>query len=326
VGCGSQIKNRVESNKFPRTFDFEWQVIRYGSGVANPAENYEQSDEGGSHSTLEDETNPHIPCPILEFRLMNRMHNIHGGEIIDATVVLVASIDAKQACPTLKGKGATTRRRRGGKKGKKGRARHVRRDPRSEIAPSGSSFSIAERFSSVGSSESIPILKADAARQTQELEEDPSGYIVPKKILCKLECESQEHPFFKRVWVLRHKLDEQSPLLRSHARMMVKHNNGYWPMELNTAEGVRAAFHFDQLLVSLSGTSNADANSVYAQHIYDIVDTNVGYRFVNMLYRDPNDDALKVDPTLLSDVMEQAGGGGEEFNSPVRRSQDMFVL
>lgn len=257
---------------------------------------------------------------------MNRMHNIHGGEIIDATVVLVASIDATQACPTLKG--AMARRRRGGKKGKK-RRRHVRRDPRREnSARGGSSFGIPERFGSVESAETLPILKADAARQTQELEEDPSGHLVSKKILCKLECESQEHPFFKRVWVLRHKLDHQSPLLRTHARMMVKHNNGYWPMELNTAEGVRAAFHFDQLLVSLSGTSNADANSVYAQHIYDLVDTNVGYRFVNMLYRDPSDNALKVDPTLLSDVMEQAGGGGEEFNSPARREkfQDMFVL
>lgn len=266
---------------------------------------------------------------------MNRMHNIHGGEIIDSTVVIVASIDASQACPTLKG--ATTRRRRGGKKGKKRRARQssarrlLRQDSpeRSGGAPSFPSGTETQQTrTSIDTTESLPILLSDAARQTVEVEEDPSGHLVQKKILCKLECESQEHPFFKRVWVLRHKLDEHSPLLKSYARQMVKQNAGFWPVELNTAAGVRSAFQFDQLLVSLSGTSNADANSVYAQHIYDYVDVILGYTFVNMLYRDSVDGALRVDPSLLSDVMEQAGGGGEDFQapSPSEKSQDMFVL
>jgi len=282
--------------------------------------------DGGSHSTLEDDLEK-IPCPLLEFRVVNRMHNVHGGEIIDATMNLVASIDARQATsPTVKGN--TTRRRRGGKKGKKSRSRHVRRAPQPQQDRSEDQQLAWDRFSTVGSTESLPILKAEAARTSQELEEDPQGHLVPKRILCKLECESQEHPYFRRVWMLRHKLDDNSPLLRAHARMMVKLNNGYWPAELNTAEGVRAAFHFDQLLVSFTGTSNADANSVYAQHIFDFDDVAIGYRFVNMLYRDENDGSLKVDTSLLSDVMEQVGGGGEEFTAPIERDKlkDMFVL
>jgi len=289
--------------------------------------------DGGSHSTTTDDDLDQIPCPILEFRVANRMHNVHGGEIIDSTVVVVASINASQACPTLRP--TSSRRRRGGKKGKKGgRSRQTtsrqmsRNNSNRDMPPPLSPGSNLTRLSSTGSNGSVPELMADALRPTQELQEDPSGHLVPKKILTKLECESQEHPFFKRVWMIRHKLDVNSPLLKAHARSMLKLNNGFWPPELNTAEGVRAAFEFDQLLVSLSGTSNADANSVYAQHIYDYVDVSVGYRFVNMLYRDPVDDSLRVDLSLISDVMEQGGGGGEDLTTLIRREkiQDMFVL
>ena len=316
-----------------------FQVIRYGSGVAVEDDHNNDSSDGGSCSTAEGLDR--IPCPMLEFRVTNRMHNVHGGEIIDSSVVVVASINASQACPTLKAS-LSHRRRRGGKKGKKGgRARrsvassHARRSSGSvpDVPPPPlSPESNMQRLTTNSSTDSLPELPlvslGDSLRPTQELEEDPSGHLVPKKILSKLECESQEHPFFKRVWMIRHRLDEFSPLLKSHARRMVKQNNGFWPLELNTAKGVRAAFEFEQLLVSLTGTSNADANSVYKQHIYDYADVCVGYRFVNMLYRDPTDGALMVDASLISDVMEQAGGGGEDFSSLAQREkfQDMFVL
>ena len=42
----------------------------------------------------------------------------------------------------------------------------------------------------------------------------------------------------------------------------------------------------------------------------DFVDLNVGYKFVNILYRDSNGD-LGVDLDLINDVREQDGGGGE---------------
>ena len=95
---------------------------------------------------------------------------------------------------------------------------------------------------------------------------------------------------------------------------MVKNNNGHWPAQLNNADSVRASVKFDQILVSITGTSNADANSVYAQKVYEYVDINVGYRFVNLLYRDPVDESLRADIRLINDVVEQAGGGGEPFD------------
>jgi hypothetical protein len=108
---------------------------------------------------------------------------------------------------------------------------------------------------------------------------------------------------------------------------MVKDNGGFWPKELNSHEGVRAAIHFDKVLVSMSGTSNADANSVYAQKVYDFIDVNVGYRFVNPLYRDVDDGSLRVDTSLINDVTEQAGGGGEPFtNDDTQHQHDMMIL
>jgi hypothetical protein len=62
--------------------------------------------------------------------------------------------------------------------------------------------------------------------------------------------------------------------------------------------------------VSLNGVSNVSASDVYAQKIYDFVDINVGYQFVNILYKD-TDGTLKVDTDLINDVREQEGGGGE---------------
>lgn len=42
----------------------------------------------------------------------------------------------------------------------------------------------------------------------------------------------------------------------------------------------------------------------------DWVDVNIGFQFVNILYRE-GDGSLGVDIDLLNDVREQDGGGGE---------------
>ncbi len=32
-----------------------------------------------------------VPCPVLEFRIANRLHSVEGGEIMDAVIQVVAS-------------------------------------------------------------------------------------------------------------------------------------------------------------------------------------------------------------------------------------------
>ena len=140
--------------------------------------------------------------------------------------------------------------------------------------------------------------------------EDPSSQLVSKHIFAKMMIQAGEHPFFKRVWLARHVLDDTSPLLTPRTRRLIRKCDGYWPEHLNNYEGVRQSLKFNQILVSLNGVSNVSASDVYAQKIYDFIDVNIGYQFVNLLYRGDTDQ-LKVDVDLINDVREQTGGGGE---------------
>ena len=380
-------------------------VIRYGTALMVDDDEDDDDDDNGGSAGLKDPTTTRIPCPVLEFRVFNSLDSLPGGEIIDATLNMVASIDASQADSTLRNHNA--RRKRGKKKRgpkqksgahlpsfpppsrndrlisdlsdhsspsdpdrkihqslpEQGPASALTRQPFSQQQkyPSNGPFQPTQsirlqsgtiqpgqlqpgqrnhsrhggRFGSAhhghggrwhrnrkrelsqdSGSMLFDNLRQVSMRNTnlQAFEEDPSGKLVSKKILSKLDLETPDHPFFRRVWLVRHILDSTSLLLKPHVRQMVERNKGFWPRELNNYESIRASIEFDQILVSLSGTSNADANSVYAQHVYSMVDLNVGYRFVNALYRDPRDGRLLVDQTLINDVMEQAGGGGEPLH------------
>jgi hypothetical protein len=133
------------------------------------------------------------------------------------------------------------------------------------------------------------------------------------RIFCKLALDTEEHPFFRRVWFGRHRLDENSPLLTQYARNRVKQCGGYWPPDMNNYKSIKKSLHFRHILVCISGTSNANATSGYAQKVYDLVDVNVGYRFVPMNYHAP-DGEIKTDRYLLNAVYEQRGSGSEPFN------------
>lgn len=86
-------------------------------------------------------------------------------------------------------------------------------------------------------------------------------------MLYQMMIEAAEHPFFKRVWLARHVLDEYSPILTPKVRKMIRKNGGSWPEKLNSYNGVRESLQFNQILVSLNGVSNISASDVYAQKI-----------------------------------------------------------
>ena len=290
-------------------------VIRYGTGVVTEEgddddDEAKSSDEDGEFGDLENKgagtVKPrNLPCPILEFRVINRLHGVIGGEIIDASMNMVACVDEKQA-PASTGRPLGSRRR-----GKKGKKRGPRRGVHHHREGSVSSISEHASHRLMKAKETVrelfrePSMPSEVKRDSQ---------ILGSKVYAKLDIESPEHPFFKRVWFARHVLDHTSPLLLPPARELVKRNGGHWPEELNSAMAVRKVVKFDQILVSLSGTSNVDANSVYAQKAYDHVDLCIGYRFCDILFREA-DGSLGVDSSLLNDVTEQAGGGGEPLDN-----------
>ena len=271
-------------------------AIRYGSGV--------ESHLDGDDDEYTDAGKRKIPCPVLEFRIVNRLFDDQGGEIIDATLNVVASIDADDAdcSPTFD------------KSDHGSSIASTRLD--SDMQGSLHSYDATQDHSSRTnelSTSSIrfvdKLLRKSHQVQSQVIDEDPVSRIVNKRIFSKMTMEASDHPFFKRVWLARHVLDESSPLLTNRTRRAIKKCGGFWPENLNNYKGVQESLAFNQILVSLNGVSNVSASDVYAQKIYDHVDVNVGYEFVNLLYRDG--DMLKVDTDLINDVKEQNGGGGE---------------
>jgi hypothetical protein len=122
--------------------------------------------------------------------------------------------------------------------------------------------------------------------------------------------ESTDHPYFQRVWLARHILDEHSPLLTPRVRRLIKRNHGNWPEELDSFEGVRNSLKFNQIIVSFQGVCNVTATTCYSQKIYDHNDINVGYQFADMLMSGDDGEVL-VDIDKLNHVREQNGGGGE---------------
>jgi hypothetical protein len=293
--------------------------VRYGFGVKDDDDVHGMSRRKDTEDMQDQEGTVKLPCPILEFRLVNRMHNIPGGEIVDSRVNVVASIDAtnlNRIVSSYHSTGrnlATNRRKRGGQ-----RIRQMSAPGgRPPFFPGLSERPAARTQFSVSSSK-IDVLFASAENDVED---------IPRTVLTKIPCESLDHPFFKRAFTIRHKLDQHSPLLKMSSRLLVVQNDGYWPLELNNAAAVRDAIQFDQLIIRLTGVSNADASTVFSHTVYDLQDLRVGYQFTNMLYRCPRDASLQADIGRLNDIFEQDGGGGEVISQPnAHKVRDMSVL
>lgn len=272
-------------------------VIRYGTGISESTAFSDDNDRE------EEDERKKIPCPVLEFRIANRLFNEIGGEIMDSTLNVVANVDANDADPTLHS--AFEREHR--------TVSDTSSDTMSDATSNHESFfsSGSENHSYLESFHRFFDPLVSIRRQDHRtLDEDPSSRLISKQLFSKMMVEASDHPFFKRVWLARHVLDEHSPIMKARVRRQIRKNGGNWPERLNNYSAIRDSLQFNQILVSLNGVSNISASDVYAQKIYDFVDINIGYQFVNILYRD-NDGSLGVDLDLINDVREQNGGGGE---------------
>ena len=321
--CGAIMFGKVARVRSIAQVEFsDALVVRYGRGVL--VEDSDMADDRSAKSASDSSTNAscnllELPCPVLEFRIANQMYAITGGEIMDCTLNIVASIDGSRAESLMRSRSKRRRRRKGKAVGRRIEQSigddSYRQNPMSEPEKNKLKH-LASR------------VVEQANRSELPFEEDPFGKIASKRLFSKLEVETPDHPFFKRVWTIRHTLDCESPILADDAKQAIRLNNGFWPREFNDPLCVRACLNFDQILVSFSGTSNADANSVYAQKVYDFESVSVGYVFVNMMYVDgDHSSGVQVDLAVINDVTEQAGGGGEDLNANRHPSNsDMYVL
>ncbi len=366
-------------------------VVRYGTGLAPVLDTDDKSD-ASSHGELPNQAGDHnpptarrsliagggkIPCPILEFRVVNRMHDQAGGEICNANIKVVASTLASRASPVVnaelrRGRRASCRElfgdsifnltyqneiqptdmllmyqsgeaaldkgtdlkmslRSGG--GSFRRSFALRKTiglptlneeeeednirPPPEVIPNAS---LRSEFSQQPTPKAelmpLPVSVVHATRRHVAVDEEPSAELIPRLIFSKLDIESDQHPFFKRVWNIRHILNESSPLLSSKAKRLVEQNGGFWPEELNSYKHVRKHIHFHQIIASFYGTANVSGSAVYAQKVYGFDGMNVGYHFAEVLYKNPEGN-IGMDLSLLNDVTEQWGGGAEPFQQGV---------
>ena len=280
-------------------------VVRYGKDellTADPggiqsdvelAETLQSIEESRENEETKRGKDINIPCPSLEFRLVNRLHDIHDGEIGEKYIgmynvngntyysqlqfpTIIMAVEAQLDCVA--------------------------------ILDNRDLDSMVETDIHLKDNESVD--ETNRGRQRDTIFHN-STY-RQRRVISKVTLDANEHPFFRRVWFGRHPLDENSLLLSELARDKIRQNNGYWPPEWNNHSDIRDNLHFRHMLVCFSGTSNANATSVYAQKVYDLVDVNVGYRFVPMNYHTA-DGELKTDSYLLNAISVQKGGGAEPF-------------
>lgn len=317
--------------------------VRYGSGVQE--QDHADTDEEGEVQAGEDEP---TPCPILEFRLINDLSASTGGEIIDASIRVVACVMdeddehdsslrqkkgkrsskqrlktaqvAQAAAATLIGAG----RLAGNAAGKTVQgARRIAESTTGNIIQQVNWAILHQTKDPILNQTNVDVIEAqeqvekelqqhgsvslvEATRTVVPVNEGNSKLLPPRKYH-KLQIETDQHPYFNRSWIIRHVLDETSPLLSAQARRRIAEHKGMWPFD--SYKDIREHLKFTQMIVTFSGTANASGTSVYAQTVYEFDRVYVGYVFANLLTRQKGH--WVVDSELIDDIREQKGGGAE---------------
>lgn len=307
--CGAILFGKVlRSQNNAQVFFSDPIVVRFGkeelsggsSGYITQSKKVTGDEEmgaGKSSDSLimkgsEDDDDNDIPCPMMEFRLVNRLHGTPSGEIVEAKLDCVAILDPKVA--------------------------KAQKDMNKEEADKSVDQLEVDENTTMG--EMVSAL-ADTKTAVRGIAFHSTDSKKPH-MFTKISLDADEHPYFRRVWFGRHRLDENSPLLTPAARKRVKLNGGFWPKDMNNCKSIKNSIHFRHILVCINGTSNANAASVYARKVYDRVDVTVGYRFVPMIHH-TDDGELKTDPYLLNVVYPQRGGGAEDVTgAPSQNSSE----
>ena len=131
-----------------------------------------------------------------------------------------------------------------------------------------------------------------------------------------------KHPFFKHGSLYcRHVLDQDSPLLRQSIRERIRECGG-WPSDLNDPHKIRDCLCKDvyEINVTFNGISNLNAVPSFKMYSYKLSDIYIGFSFVKLGYIstrqvDGADPEIRVDLSLLHDIVPQKGGGSEQLGT-----------
>lgn len=291
-------------------------VVNYGKKEFIENDDDSDDDAAAAAASLEEEKltnmrpkNYKFACPILRFRIANELHSSKSGEITDANLNVFATIDAKNSILAVKSERVF------------GNAMQLV-DSEEDLSIS-SSFrgisSVRQTAATVwkkrahATSQGVKSLSrgvrarirhsASIAQPSRLRNNYTMGYFHPSSdvyyqeetdmdqpnlVFTNVHVEPSRHPYFCSSWVVSHALDATSPLLKKSIRERIKDNNGYWPEDLQSMEGIKDSIHFDQFLVSFSGNSKIAGGAVYRQKIYTMEDLKIGFLFKSLLMRNPD--------------------------------------
>eukprot|EP00804_Cyclotella_cryptica_P010378 CCRYP_020702-RB/>CCRYP_020702-RB protein AED:0.33 eAED:0.33 QI:0/0/0/1/0/0/2/0/272 len=265
------------------------------------------------------------PFPVLEFRLANELYDVAAGEISGAQVNAVVVIEGQQDGEEVSEELAKQINNERLKRTARAKKTSLTKNPFSSVTElsSHSNVSSSTDTTSIRSAsfptsylQSLPAFdktKHYFGNKKMKIDEEESGssVIVPRMIF-------PNSPLITRNTHSSNVFGLFVTLLMAilHCFQQLQ-NNGYLKMVVCGHENGTAMKLSARLFVSIksffTGVSNISAASVYRQKVYDYVDLVIGYQFVNPLYRGRT-GKLKVDLSLINDVVEQNGGGGETLN------------
>ena len=147
--------------------------------------------------------------------------------------------------------------------------------------------------------------------------------------------EPSDHPYFRRVWYLRHTLNARSPLLKQSVREKIKKDGGWDARNYRYQDILASLVDFYRIRITFKGISAVSNALVFAQKVYMIEDVYVGWQFGQIFYEKDrwrwfrrlwrsskmkqeegedgsgDDDHLTLDKRLIHDILPQPGGGQE---------------
>ena len=348
--CGAILFGKIlRIQAFANVMFSDTLVVKYGEGLEDDM--HIDASNSLLVDRLEQNDNSVSPFPVMEFRVVNQMHHKNGGEILNSKVTAIAAIRESKASKYIKLAADPHRReslmqrhqesikdlhrsfsesyhKEVPRPTKKTRLSNLRKsileplrvNPKALSVQLGDTIQpkVSENWND--DEDEIPLEQIinerfllDEAGAVPHSLIDEGSPLVPRRIFSPIKLETSQHPSFNSVWIVRHVLNERSPMLNGLAKRMITSNGGHWPAELNNWQKVREYMHFHELIVSFTGTSNASGGTVYRQKLYDISDLNVGYTFVEMSHRNKRTGRLEHDEALVSDIVEQIGGGAEPY-------------
>lgn len=263
-------------------------VIRFGEGL-NDQDNFDVEEP------IKGKNNP----PLLEFRVLNLMHEEPGGEIMSAVLHVVASTHVKNVDTPLVKRQID----------RSGDFNNLAQDEQKEAfsdSPVGNKGS-ERRTHRLKRRKRKTLKQYSGATESEALFDEGNEQLMPKIIFSNLEVAEPQHPLFKRTWVGKHILNKDSPLLKEKVKQKLRINDDKWPDDLYNTIGIQDSLEFNQIIVSITGVSNVSGSDVYAHNIYDRNDVVIGFEFVDLLIYE--NDKPKVDMNALHCVVEQIGGG-----------------